>query len=658
MEQVVLDYESKSEADLRAVGAVEYAKHPSTEIMCAGYKINKEPAKIWKPGLDPSELLNVIYDSRFTVVVHNKMFEDCITRFVLGKYHTRAIHRTPNWRCSAAKAAAMALPRDLERASGVMQLAVQKDMEGNRLVKKYMKPRRKWWDWKEKFDKGQAYDWEEPKKYFDDPEELEKIYQYCLTDVETEYLLDLKLPHLSETETKIWELNQWMNLRGVKIDVETASLVLNLIDTQSKNLNAELKKITGGAVTTAAQRDRILSWIKYQKAPIGNLQAATVAAVLNTDGVPPKVRRVLEIRQSLSKSSTKKYQAMVTRAGSDGRVRDLGLYHGDHTGRESGTGLQVKNLPKGKIKDTNKAIEVIKSGDLKLIELLYGDSFQAFSSCIRGMITATPGWWLYSADYNAIECRVLNWLAGETGVLKDFENGVDLYVKMAKRIGMDDRSIGKILELALGFGMGVDKLFQTCLDWGVNGGRGLTIEQCEAGVKAYRSSHPNVVKFWHMQENAAVQAVRKKHSVIKTKVGISWGMWEKFLWCELPGGKKLYYFGPEVRQEPTPWGEFRPKLYHWHIENTTKQWVCSPTYGGKLVENIVQATARNLMFDAALRLKEHGYHYMFSVHDEIVAEAQKGSVQEFEKILLQKPLWAKGLPIAVGAWKDLRYRKG
>jgi len=333
------------------------------------------------------------------------------------------------------------------------------------------------------------------------------------------------------------------------------------------------------------------------------------------------------------------------------------MYHGDHTGRESGTGIQVKNLPKGKIKNTNQAIEVIQSGDLEYIEMLYGDAFQAFSSCLRGMITATPGWWLYAADYNAIECRVLNWLAKETEVLNDFKNGIDLYVKMAKRVGSDNRQLGKTIELASGFQMGAAKLHQTCIDWGVNGGKGITEDEAERAIQAYRKSHPNVVKFWPAMEKAAIMAVRNKSKLIKTNYGINWGTWKNFLFCELPGGKRLYYHGPEVRQEPTPWGEFRPKLYHWHIENTTKRWVCSATYGGKLVENIVQATSRNLMFDAALKLKAHGYQLMFTVHDEIVAESKDGSLEEYENILMRLPTWAKDLPISVKGWKDFRFKK-
>jgi DNA polymerase len=480
--------------------------------------------------------------------------------------------------------------------------------------------------------------------------------------VETEYLLDQKLTHLPKTEEKIWVLNQECNFRGVKVDVETSKQILDLISLQTKKLNQELIEITDGEVKTAMQRDKILEWLEEQGMCMGSLRAETVKDTIQQfDSMKPgykaNCKRVLEIRQSLSKSSTKKYKALLTRAGADERVRDISMYHGAHTGRDTGTGLQVLNLPRGKIKNIDKAIEIIKTGDLGLIELIYGDPFSAFSSVIRGMITATPGSMLYDADYNAIECRILNWLAGQEDILKMFRKDIDLYVKMATRLGSDDRQFGKTVELAGGYQMGPGKLLATSIAWGLRGGKGITMEEAELGIKVYRDSHPKVVKMWGDMEKAAIMAVRNPSKKIKTKYKINWAMQKGFLTCELPSGRLMYYFKPEVRQEPTPWGEYRPKLYYWHIESMTKQWVCSATYGGKLVENIVQGVSRDIMFDAALRLEEKGYRYLFNAYDELVSEANQGDIREYEKILMQLPKWAEGLPIKASGWADFRYRK-
>lgn len=579
--QVVLDFETRSEADLKSLGAYEYARHPSTEIICAGYKIDETPAKIWLPKMGGDKLVDVLLKAD-QIVVHNKIFEDVITRFVLAKY-TDARFEIPHeaWRCSAAKAAMHGLPRDLERASRVLNLATQKDMEGNRLIKKYMKPRTVWKKWRVALDLGEAHDWEEPKKYFDDPDEIEKIYKYCLTDVETEYLLDKALTDLPITEREIWRLNQNMNLRGVAVDVDTSRLILDMIDKLQKDLTSELYDITGGAVDSAQKRAKFLAWAAAQGHEMKTLTADAVKEELKVLKKGP-VKRALEIRQALSKSSTKKYEMLLKRAGSDGRVRDLAMYHGAHTGRDSGTGLQVHNLPKGKIKNTDEAIEVVALGDIKLIELLYGDPFSVFSSVIRGMITASHNHVMYAADFNAIEARVVNYLAGETSVLDDFKNGTDLYVKMAKRVGSESRAYGKCVELACGFSMGADKLRQTSIAWGVNEGRGITDEEADIAVKAYRASHPNVVKFWHQTERAAIRAARSAGERVKLKNGLEWYLEGRFLKCRLPSGRSLHYFGPEVRRELTPWAEIRPRLYHWHIDSLTKQWICSPTYGGKL----------------------------------------------------------------------------
>lgn len=659
MNQVLVDFETQSEVDVSAVGAVEYAKHPSTRILCMGYKIDEQPTKIWIPAREkfPTWFWKNYSSMSTTLVAHNFGFEDAIFTHVFPRQVGAAI-RINNRRCTAAKAAMHGLPRDLERATRIMNLSTVKDVEnGGRLIKKYMKPRSVWKKWKESFDKGEAFDWEEPKKYFDDEDELAQIYQYCITDVESEYLLDKALSDLPPIEKEIWELNQRMNKSGVSVDVDTASLILKLIDQKAEKLEKELIRITKGEVTTAGQRDRILKWIKRHGGTIQNLRADTVKHELQ-NLKPSPIRRVLEIRQALSKSSTKKYTALLTRAGTDGRVRDLAMYHGAHTGRDSGTGLQLHNLPKGKIKNTDQAIEIIRTGDLGLIEFIYGDAATVFSSVIRGMIIASEGDNLFAADFNAIECRVLNWLAGQEDVLEDFRRGIDLYVKMAQRIGSDDRQLGKTIELASGFQMGPQKLQATSIAWGVRNGAGLTDEESERAIKAYRSSHPKVVKFWHTVETAAISAVRHPGKIfVVNRLGIAFTKQRKFLKCHLPCGRALHYFGPEVRNEATPWGEYRPKLYHWHIESQTKQWVCSATYGGKLVENIVQGVARDIMFDAALRTEARGYDYKFSVHDEIISESEDGDIREYEKILMEVPAWAEGLPLVAKGYSAFRYRK-
>jgi DNA polymerase bacteriophage-type len=654
LNQIVIDYETRSEADLNKVGGVKYAQHPSTEIICLGYKINNQPAKVWVPSREPfpKDLMACARDESFIWIAHSALFEQVITKYVLKVLPDLPPSR---WKCTAAKAAVCALPRNLEGAALALNLAVKKDMVGSRLIKKYMKPRRRWIEWS-----GSGRSDPEPEKYFNNDFELWDIYKYCKTDVEAEFLLDKALPDLIPLERDVWILNQEMNLRGVQIDLETVRLILKLIHKQNRTLVSELTRITKGAVTTANQRDRILAWLNNEGLPIKSLAALTVKETLDslseTKFKDKPVERVLEIRQTLSMSSTKKYIAMTTRASDDGKVRDLALYHGAHTGRESGTGIQIHNLPKGKIKNTNRAIEVVKTGDMDFIEALYGKPLAVFSACIRGMITASPKHKLFVADFNAIECRVLNWIAGTEHVLNDFREGKDPYLKMAAKVGSDDRQLGKTIELASGYQMGANKLFETCIAWGVNGGSGISMELAEKGIKAYRESHKPVVDLWSLQEKAAINVVKKPHTAVKSK-GLVWGVTGKFLWCQLPSGRKLYYYAPTVRLEPTPWGDLRPKLYHWGVDSLTKKWMCKATYGGKIVENIVQGIARDLTMYSALLCEKKGYIYLFQVHDELVSESKRGSVSEFENILTTLPRWAEGLPIAAKGWTDFRYAK-
>ncbi len=665
---------------MKKSGGVKYAQHPSTEVMCVGYKIDDQPSGVWIPSqtgqMTPRDFFHAASNSGVIWIAHNALFEQSIYEWVLRRKLPGALPPLPphRWKCTAAKAAVHALPRNLEGAANALNLPVKKNMDGRRLMLKYSKPRRAWTAWKEKGgwhdgiykgtgpDKGWMFSGE-PEKYFSDPDELQKIYDYCGTDVEAEWYLNRALPDLIPVERDIWILNQEMNLRGVQVDTETVKIILKLIGRQTLDLQNEIKTLTKGAVTTANQRDRILEFLENEGVCIPKLNAQTVAETLECEDLPPKAKRMLEIRQTLSKSSTKKYQAILARAGEDGRVRDLALYHGAHTGRESGTGLQLQNLPKGKIKNTDRAIEAIRKwADPEFLEMLYGDAFQVYSSCIRGMVTATTGQKLFAADYNAIEARVLAYLASDENMLEMFRKKRDPYLYRAAQIfnipvdevTPDQRFVGKIAELALGYQMGAGKFLQTCHAWGA---KWVTPEIAEKAVRVFRADRQAVVKLWSRMERAATMAVQMPHKVIKLHK-IAWGVRNNSLWCQLPSGRRIHYHGPEIRKEPTPWGEFRPKLYYWSVNSMTKKWECAASYGGLLTENVVQATSRDVMFHAALRMKKAGYQYLYSVHDEIVAESANGNVEQFEKLLTELPPWAQGLPITAKGWTDFRYRKG
>jgi DNA polymerase len=553
-------------------------------------------------------------------------------------------------------------------------------MDGRKLMLKHSKPTPRWRKWN---DKGRIGP--EPLKWYDNEFERWAIYDYCITDTDVERLIDQALPDLIPSEQKMWELNQLSNLNGVRIDIPAVQKIISCIKSEEIRLTNDLQRITRGFIETANQRDKMLLWLRRGGLEIENLRAGTVKEILEKKGVSNHARGVLNIRAQISKASNKKYFAFVNRTCADDmRARDLILFHGANTGRGSGMGIQVHNFPRGIHKDTDSIIDDILELDTPTLKILYGDLFQLFSSCLRGMITASPGKELFRADYNAIECRVLNWIADNKFVIKDFENGVDQYKKMASRIFNkpvkditdEERFLGKVAVLACGYGMGADKFLDTCVtNYGV---KSVTEELAEKAVKAYRESNYKVTQAWFNVNRAAIMAVQKPGTKIKVnKVAFYVGY--GFLWCELPSGRRLAYYQPEIRmrshilkkkikvmvngkeeirikKETLP---PKPSLFYHAVNSQTRKFELVHTYGGSLVENICQAISADIMRNGVVNSVEKGFDYLFEVHDELICEAKKDtkSVEEYIKCLTSLPNWAEGLPVKAEGWAGPRFRK-
>lgn len=299
---------------------------------------------------------------------------------------------------------------------------------------------------------------------------------------------------------------------------------------------------------------------------------------------------------------------------------------------------------------------------------LYGDPMSVFSSLLRSMIVAPKGYVLDVADYAAIEARVLFWVAKHADGIKAFKDGRKLYEELATdifnvplpKVTTDQRFVGKQATLGCGYGMGFKKFEDTCRQLGQE----VSEELAQTAVRTYREKHKPVVKLWSNLERAAVAAIQnpgKKYSINYT----SWYVSGDFLWCQLPSGRRLAYYGPRVAMEPPKWdrhGEKRPRVYHWGVDSRTRKWCESPTYGGKLTENVVQAISRDLMGEAMLRIEAHGaWRIVLSVHDELVAERdlrrKDASTELFCKLMATVPDWAEGAPVKVEGWSGLRYRK-
>ena len=560
---------------------------------------------------------------------------------------------TPDkWICTASMAAAMAFPRKLEDACEALDLPHKKDKEGHRVMLKLTKPR--------KATKHNQNKWHNSK------DDLLRVIEYCESDIYSETELFLTLPELSPKERQVWILDQQMNMRGVRVDRDLVLKIIDMVKEETEALNAETVRLTNNMLTSTTQTQKFKEFLKSDGVNMSNLQAKTISDLLASDVLESKrARRLLEIRQTVSKVSNKKYIAYEHRTRFDGVVRDLLMYHGASTGRFSGKGLQIHNLPQGR-RDINswKAVKDIAVHDLEFLRVLYGEPMELFSTCIRSMILPHEGNIFFRGDFSQIEVRVLFWMAGHELGLEWFREKRDLYKELASRIYELDittidkdsleRTIGKHATLGCGFGIGADKFQLTCAKFG----KEIEFNVSMKAVTTYREVHFPVPRMWKTIELAAMSAVKnpgKSFKINKCEFYVS----DRTLWCKLPSGRKLAYYEPTVEVTKDRFNRAQEVLHHYGVNSLTRKWEKQRTWGGVLTENVVQATARDLLVDAMLRLQKNGYTNSFTVHDEIITEnsAMLGDEDEFKKIMCEVPSWAKGIPVDVDVWSGPRYKK-
>lgn len=551
------------------------------------------------------------------------------------------------WRCTAAKAAARSLPRSLKDVGKALNAPILKSDEGYRTMIKMCKPK-------------------PDGSWHENPEDFQKLYNYCIQDVEAERCIDKLLPDLIPSEQNIWFLDQLINTRGIYVDTNAVEKAISISEHYALSVKALVEDVSAGKLDGVSRRMAVLEWCRNQGVAITGYTKSDVKCVLERESLPEAVRTVLEAKLQLGKTSVTKYQTMLDSCSDDNRIRDLFIYHGASTGRWAGKLIQIQNLPKGTVKDTETAIAILKQSTAEEFECFYPDVMDALSSCIRGMIIAAPGYQLMVADYAAIEARVVMWLAGEEYGLKQFRDfdagiGEEPYIIMAQNIynrndigkkGIE-RQLGKTAILGCGFGMGDTKFLSTCHAWGIP----IPADLAKKSVETYRSIYPRVRSSWFSQEAAAIKAVQTSESVHCGRV--QWQSSGDALLCRLPSGRSLVYNNPSLDYVKTPWGESKLALHFMGVNSVTKKWEREHTYGGKLVENITQAVARDIMAAAMFRAEKEGYSVAFSVHDEIVSEVPEtfGNIKEFESLLCRLPVWAVGCPIAAKGFITKRYRK-
>ncbi len=730
------DFETRSACNILKYGAWIYSKHPTTEVMCLQHRLPDylpgrtslwhmaHPQHLIGESEPPADLFRAI-DDGVLFEAHNSFFEWCIWNNIMVPRYGWPTIPHDQWRCSAAKASAAALPRKLATACEVLQLPVQKSKDGHRLMLKMSKPR--------KPRKAEKALWQEehgdepmPLLWHEEEEDLYRLWNYCGQDVLAEEGLSDFVRDLSDHELRVWQVDQRINQRGVRVDVDLCRAALKMAETWKARLNEELFQMTG--VERGSMRQRIKDWLgRQEELVLPDTTGDTLERYITNEDISGRARRVCEIVLDVNRTSTRKYQTMLNMADpEDWRVRDIIRYCGaERTGRWAGSGIQVHNFPARDliVEDMDEAARDIKSGDVDWCEVMYGDVMKLLSHALRGAIVPTPGRKFAIADYAAIEARVILWLAGAEDALQVFYRGEDIYCDMAAGIygreivkGRDipERQFGKQSILGLGFGMGYITFLLTCRKYdikftreqvlsilgqeglikyerwvrsklliGSSGGEDANTRR-EAGrnlhrladaheeprrivhelalmkytVDVYRARYPEVKELWSALEDAAIRAVRTGEPQECGKV--TWFTEGRFLYCRLPSGRLMSYLDPRVKSKMTPWGETRPHLSYTGPHPTTKRPTRIGTYGGKLAENVTQATARDAMADATVNAEDDDtYDPVMSVHDELISEVDEGLEDRkvYERLMSDVRPWAKGCPITAEAGFSYRYKK-
>jgi len=705
----------------------------------------------WGDWDDLIELFLWVKDGNY-VEAHNAWFERGIWYNIMQAKHQWPEIPADRWMCSAAKAAAHSLPRALDDVGDALHLEVRKDDIGHKLIQRLCIPRksrkadriawarqhapcqvcegvgkmpkfRKDGSRAKKdgrcpacagdgFEAGVAVP-EMPLLWNEDKDEYQVFFDYCRQDVLAEEAVSNRLGDLNPVEQEIYLLDQTMNERGYHLDKDAIDAAFDLIDVECADLNLELKALTEGRVEKATQRQKMMDWFEQEGLELEDTQKETIDELLNCslestyESHPlrnPKIRRGLELMKVLGRSSTAKYVKMRDWYCPDGRAHGGLLYHGASTGRWSGQGVQPHNFVKGKVPDMELAWATLKSRDRELIAKLtdskgkpLGTVMDVLAQALRGAITATPGKMLYVADYAAIEARVVLWLAEDYDALDVFKQGKDIYCEMAstiykrlinKKEHPDERQLGKVAILGLGFQMGAAKFVDSAAGYGIKLLQDHWCAECGEPtglhwkqdddhefvflpadnpdeitaakvVKAYREKFWRVKNMWRDQEDAAIAATLYSDGAEYPAGRVSWFTDNGFLYCKLPSGRCLGYPEPRVEKHMTSWGQEKATLTFMGVNPLNRQWQRQKTYGGSLVENITQAVARDLMAEAVMRCEQSGkWEPVLTVHDELIAEGPAGlDVKEFEHLMAATPPWAAECPVDAEGWSGFRYRK-
>ena len=698
---LMIDFETRSSVALNRASYDRYASHPSTDVICLGVLLDGADARVVTPsqgpvlaaGDTPPEIVFAV-QHRIPVYAHNVAFDSRV-------YKHQAVRKLkwlpiPDdlWRCTMAVAAYYAMPRSLKRLGAAMGQLEQKDAAGGRVLAQISKPKPYTPKLRETYRAVFGEDqtrW--PLHWYEQPEKLAMVYQYCAKDITTQCEFLNTVGPLPPQRLADWRFDRQINERGIRIDVPTLLGMVVRKQTSLEEYDAQVRKLTTshaypmGFVHTVNQAQAIREYLSMRGVVVLDVTKDTVHELLRSPTLPDDCRKLLLCRQQAGKSSIAKVDAFLDFIDSDGVIRDSLVWHGASTGRYTGRGVQLHNLVRDTLSlaDYNTMIECLRTG-CRFEERTWECSNpeivpEILSKALRGLIIPREGKQLLISDFAAIECRVLAWLSGCTLLLDAFRRKDCVYRQFAERatgkpasqIGKKDRErqLGKVAVLGLGYGMGgkprigsATYPLSTFQATAAGSPYFLTISDADSVriVDLFRSTYAEIPAFWASLENAFRQSVVSRSAVQCGRLLVLTTPDGRWTSIQLPSGRQIWYSRPEVRQVVKQVGKRSRTVSEISFESEhpeTKRWVRMPTWGGTLVENVVQAVACDLLVASSRRVEEAGFSVVLTVHDEVVSEGPPGEhvVQQFHKLMEQIPEWANGLPMECETEGKPRYGK-
>ena len=645
MQTLSIDLETYSDQPLAKTGVYRYVESPDFEILLFAYSVDGAPVQQIDLACGekiPSEILCALEDDKVTKWAFNANFERiCLSRF-LG-YPTGDYLEPDSWKCSMVWAAYMGLPLSLEGAGAVLGLEKQKLAEGKDLIKYFCQPCA---PTKSNGQRTRNLPKHAPDKWL-------AFKKYNIRDVETEMSIQARLSKYPVPDS-VWEeyhLDQEINDRGVGLDMELVRQAIQMDGRSRSELTQAMKELTSLDNPNSVQQMK--QWLADNGVETDTLGKKAVAELLKT--APPQLQKVLTLRQQLAKSSVKKYQAMETAVCADGRARGMFQFYGaNRTGRWAGRIIQMQNLPQNHLDDLSEARGLVRAGGFDALEMLYEDVPDTLSQLIRTAFVPQENRKFIVADFSAIEARVIAWLAGEKWRQDVFAEGKDIYCASASQMfgvpvekhGVNGhlRQKGKIAELALGYGGSVGALkAMGALEMG------LSEDELPALVSAWRQANPKIVQFWWAVDRAVMEAVSRR-TTTKTH-GIIFSARNGMLFITLPSGRSLAYVKPKIGEN-----RFGGDCITYEGVGGTKKWERIDSYGPKFVENIVQATSRDILCYAMKTLR--CCSIVMHIHDEVVIEADRRmSLQAVCDQMGRTPPWANGLQLRADGYETDFYKK-